>query len=70
MRNVYSAGNPEKPLPASARDVISIATESRLETLNLVYFDGGGYVLDNTSLQVTADYEDMFYAKPPVVDPL
>lgn len=69
VRNVYSAGNPEKPLPASARDVISIATQSRLETLNLVYFNGGGYLLDNTSLQVKGDYEDMFYAKPAVVDP-
>ena len=69
IRNVYSAGNPEKPLPATARDVISIATGSLLGTLNLVYFDGGGYVLDNTSLQVAGDYEDMFYAKPPVVDP-
>lgn len=69
VHNVYSAGNPDKPLPASARDVISIATGSLLGTLNLVYYDGGGYVLDNTSLRVSAPYENMFYAKPAVVNP-
>src|SRR5690606_679079 len=62
-------GNPGKPLPGTARDLISIATGSLLGTLNLVYFDGGGYILNSTSLQVDGDYEDLFYAKPPVVQP-
>jgi hypothetical protein len=69
INNVYSAGNPDKPLPPTARELVSISSVSILGNLNLVYFDGGGYTLDNTSLQVTGDYEDMFYAKPPVVQP-
>jgi hypothetical protein len=69
LHNVYSAGNPDKPLPHSARELISIASVGTLGNLNLVYFDGGGYTLNNSSLQVTGDYEDMFYAKPPVVQP-
>lgn len=69
IRNVYSAGNPDKPLPNSARDLVSISSVSILGNLNLVYFDGGGYTLDNASLQVTGDYEDLFYSKPSVVQP-
>ncbi|HEY8389232.1 MAG TPA: PKD-like family lipoprotein, partial [Parasegetibacter sp.] len=69
IRRVYSAGNPEKPLPLSVRELHSYATGSLLGTLNLVYFDGGGYILDNTSLQVKGNYEDMFYVKPEVVNP-
>jgi len=69
IRNVYSAGNPNKPLPLSARELHSSATQSVLGNLTLVYFDGGGYILDNTSLQVNGNYEDLFFAKPEVVQP-
>lgn len=69
IHNVYSAGNPDKPLPGTARDLVSIGSVSLLGNLNLVYFDGGGYTLDNASLEVTGDYEDLFYSKPTVVQP-
>ncbi|PUZ26755.1 PKD-like family protein [Chitinophaga costaii] len=66
---VYSASNPSSPLPASARKVMSISTQSLLGTLNMVYFDGGGYTLDNTSLQVIGNYTKLFYAAPELVQP-
>jgi hypothetical protein len=69
IHRAYSDGNPENPLPVTARDIVSINSVGILGNLNLVYFDGGGYTLDNASLQVTGDYEDLFYAKPPVVQP-
>ncbi|SFD08854.1 PKD-like family protein [Chitinophaga sp. CF118] len=67
--SVYSASNPTMPLPVTARQIISISTQSLIGTLNMVYFDGGGYTLDNTSLQVLADYTKLFYASPAKVQP-
>jgi hypothetical protein len=66
---VYSGANPSLPLPATARQLVSINTGSLLNTLNMVYYDGGGYTMDNTSLQVTADYTKLFYTPPAVVQP-
>lgn len=66
---VYAAVNPGNPLPASVRNLVSINTMSLIGTLNMVYFDGGGYTLDNTSLQVLADYTRLFYEPPAVVQP-
>ncbi|SDH34666.1 PKD-like family lipoprotein [Chitinophaga filiformis] len=68
-KGVYSAGNPTRPLPLSSRQILSINTLSMLGTLNMVYFDGGGYTLDNTSLQVLADYTKLFYVAPEIVQP-
>lgn len=68
-KDVYTAGNPTAPLPLSSRQLISINTQSMLGTLNMVYFDGGGYTLDNTSLQILADYTKLFYTSPEIVQP-
>jgi hypothetical protein len=67
--NVYSTTNPGKPLPANSFKLISAATQSFLGTLNMVCFDNGGYVLDNTSLAFVTDYSKMFFTPPAVVQP-
>lgn len=66
---VYAAANPSAPLPLSARQILSVNTMSLIGTLNMVYYDGGGYTLDNTSLQVLADYTKLFYSPPADVQP-
>lgn len=66
---IYSGANPDRPLPATARQLVSINTSSLLGTLNMVYYDGGGYTMDNASLQVTGDYTKLFYAPPAIVQP-
>ncbi len=66
---VYSVSNPNTPLPSSARELISSNTGSLLGTLNMVYFDGDGYTMDNTSLQVIGKYSGLFFSPPAVVQP-
>jgi hypothetical protein len=69
FHNVYSAANPDKPLPASSWKLISINTNGLLGILNQVYFDTEGYTLDNTTLQVTAPYSKLFFGPPATVQP-
>jgi len=66
---VYSIANPNTPLPSSARQLISIGNVGLLGTLNLVYFDGDGYTMDNTTLQVIGKYSGLFFSPPAVVQP-
>lgn len=69
FHNVYSVTNPDKPLPVSSHKLISTDASGLLGKLNMVYYDGGGYVLDNNSLAVIADYEDIFFSPPAVIQP-
>ncbi|WEK37102.1 MAG: PKD-like family lipoprotein [Candidatus Pseudobacter hemicellulosilyticus] len=69
FRNVYSSTNADKPLPASAHKLISTDAGGLLGILNMVYYDGGGYVLNNNSLAVTGGYESVFFSPPAVVQP-
>lgn len=67
--SVYSATNPDKPLPPTVSKLISVNTQGLLGTVNLVSFTNGGYVLDNTTLAVTTNYANLFYSPPVSAQP-
>lgn len=67
--HVYSAANPDKPLPASSFKLISLNNVGLLGSIALVFFDNEGYTLDNTTLEVRGKYSGMFFSPPAVIQP-
>ncbi len=67
--NIYSAANPAKPLPSSSFKLISLNNVGLLGSLALVFFDNGGYTLDNTTLEVRGNYSSLFFSPPAVIAP-
>ena len=68
--NIYSVTNPGKPLPASSGKLISVNTQALvLGNVNMVCFDNGGYLLDNSSLAYVSDYSKLFFSPPATVQP-
>jgi hypothetical protein len=69
FHNVYSAANPDKPLPVTSHRLISLNNVGLLGSLTMVYFDTEGYTLDNTTMQVIGKYSSLFFSPPAVIQP-
>jgi len=67
--NIYSAANPDQPLPSSSFKLISLNNVGILGSLTLVFFDNEGYTLDNTTFEVRGKYSSLFFSPPAVIAP-
>ncbi|HEY0273223.1 MAG TPA: PKD-like family lipoprotein [Chitinophaga sp.] len=68
--NIFSAANPDKILPLSAKAMTSVNIPmGGIGVLNFVLDDQDGWYMDKTSLQALKSYSQFFYGAPAALAP-